>query len=656
MKSRTGRTLGVRWLGWALVLLGVTLFVVWAGRLARTGLALREHVAHAQGMVGATGSTDPVEACRLMTDLRGDVRELRDQTAFVPYVAPVLRWLPGVGDDLEAAPHLLVVADSVTEAGTVACDALEPVLSAFEATGEGTEVLSPEGMVQLLDQERGSLESALASVERAQDAWAKVDPENLSPALADWAELLDQGLPLVQAGLEVAVVAPDLMGLEQPRTYLILAQNEDELRPTGGFISGVGVLTLEEGRIAGLSFSDAYTVDDYEHRPYPEPPMPLLTYMGSELWLFRDSNWSPDFPTSARQAAFSYEYGQGVSVDGVIALDQRVVELLVTGVGEVQIPGLEQPVTADRVREFMRAAWAPGDSGATLEWMSNRKEFMGQLAAAILQRIEDEPDSVDWMQVGKALYQALEGRHLLLYVDHAQVANVLLRLGWDGALRESDGDYLMIVDANLGFSKVNPLVSQQAVVHVALDTEGAATTELTVRYVHQGEKEGVRCEHLPSYHGELSYEALMHRCYYDYLRVYVPAGSALRAATPHPIPGEYLILGQPADGQAVVLPDEAGKTVFGQFFVVEYGQTLETRLEYEVPRVTEEDEGRWHYSLLIQKQPGADELPISLTIVLPPGASLLAATPSPRTIDEDTLAFDLILDSDIVVEVDYTLK
>jgi hypothetical protein len=467
---------------------------------------------------------------------------------------------------------------------------------------------------------------------------------------------LEQGLPLLWAGLKATAAAPDLLGIDGPRTYLIMAQNEDELRPTGGFISGAGRLTLDGGQIAELSFLDAYGVDDYAHKPYSEPPEPLLKYMGSEVWLFRDANWSPDFPTSARQVGYLYEYGQGVPVDGVIALDQRMVEILLTGFGEVHIPGVVEPVTADNVRQFMLSAWNPGDAGVTAEWVFSRKEFMGQLAAAIRERVESDPDSVDWVQVAKGLYRALEGRHLLVFVDDKDVIDALAQAGWDGALRESTDDYLMIADANLGFNKADPLISQSADLRVALHADGTAAAELSVTYAHQGQKADVRCQHQPTYAGDLTYEALMHRCYYDYLRVYVPAGSVLRAATPHPTPGEYLLRGGPDDGQAVTLSDEAGKTVFAQFFVVEYGQTLVTRFEYDLPPVARSSEERWHYSLLIQKQPGTDRTPVSLTLVLPPGARPLAATPSPRTMDQGALTFDLSLDTDIVVEAVYEYK
>ena len=639
--------------GWALALLGSALLVVWGRPLIQTALSLREHLAQAQALVDAPTTADPAAVCSLVQHLRDDVVAVGQEAGGLVRLAPALGWLPEVGGDLRAVPHLLAVADGLTEAGALACDALEPTLAAFGGTDQVSDGLSLERVAHLLAEEQPDLERALVAVEQAQDAWAQVDVESLSPWVAGKTALLEQGLPLLWAGLKVATVAPDLLGMDEPQTYLILAQNEEELRPVGGFISGAGRLTLDGGEIAELSFLDTNIVDDYLHKPYPEPPEPLLYYMGSELWLFRDANWSPDFPTSARQAAYFYEYGQGVPVNGVIALDQCLVELLMTGLGQVHVPGAAEPVTADNVRQFMRAAWNPGETGVTAEWVFSRKEFIGKLTAAIRERIENDPRSVDWVQVGRALYRALEGRHLLIFVDDADVASALAQVGWDGALREGEDDYLMIVDANLGFSKVNTLISENAEYRVVLRADGTAAAELSLAYAHQGRKADVRCEHLLPYTGDLTYETLRHRCYYDYLRVYVPAGSVLHAATPHPTPGEYLLRGEPDDGHAVTLSDEAGKTVFAQFFVVEYGQTLATRLEYDLPRVARSNDGRWHYTLLIQKQPGTDSTPVSLAIVLPPGAQPLTVTPPPRVVDGETLTFELELDADILVEVVY---
>ena len=642
-----------RRVGRVLLLLVAVLLVVWGLRLALTGLSLRRHLVQVQAVVDAPGAVEPAAACDLVHDLRDDVVALRRQAGFVVQLAPALGWLPKVGGDLRAAPHMLVVADGLTEAGVLACDALQPVLTAVGGDGAASEDLSLERVADLVAEAQSDMEQALTAVEQAQEAWAQVDVARLSPWTAGKVALLEQGLPLLGAGLKVATVAPRLLGVDGPQTYLILAQNEDELRPTGGFISGVGLLTLDGGEIAGLSFSDSYGVDDYAHKPYPEPPEPLLNYMWSELWLFRDANWSPDFPTSARQVAHFYEYGQGVPVHGVVALDQRMLELLLMGFGEVRVPGAAEPVTADNVRQFMLAAWNPGDAGVTAEWVFSRKEFMGYLAAAFLERVENDPGSVDWVQVAKALYQALEGRHLLVFVDDVAVADVLAQVGWDGGLRESSGDFLMLVDANLGFNKANPLIEESAELHVTLHSDGTADAELALTYVHQGQRQDVHCQHQPPYTGDLDYDAIMHRCYYDYLRVYVPAGSVLRQATPHPTPGEYLLRGEPDDGQAVTLTEEVGKTVFAQFFVVEYGQTLTTRFRYDLPQVVRLSEGHRNYELLLQKQPGTDRIPLSLTLVLPPGAELVATEPSPCVAEEGTVSCALELATDVLVKVAY---
>ena len=66
---------------------------------------------------------------------------------------------------------------------------------------------------------------------------------------------------------------------------------------------------------------------------------PMRDYMGIDLWVFRDSNWSPDFPVAARQAISLYTQTRGGTIDGVIALNQQVVEALVDGLGPLTIDG-----------------------------------------------------------------------------------------------------------------------------------------------------------------------------------------------------------------------------------------------------------------------------------------------------------------------------
>lgn len=637
-----------RRIAWLLVLAGLILFVAWGARLALLGRSLLEHVAQAQSLAEAPERADVEEICRLVGEVRGDVVGVRRQAGALAQLGPLLGWVPRIGGILQAAPHLLAVADGLSEAGAHLCTVAQAATN-----DQAAEDHALERYVNLLMEHQETVAQATSAVERAQAAWNQVDVERLSPGIAEKLTLLEEGLPLLHAGLVLMQEAPELLGFDGPRNYLILAQNEDELRPTGGFISGAGQLTMNRGEIAAISFLDTRYVDDYQHKSYPAPPEPLYTYMGSEIWLFRDANWSPDFPTSARQARYFYEYGQEVDIDGVIAVDQRALELLIAGLGEISVSADAEPVSAKNLRAFMRAAWNPEGAGATTEWIFGHKAFIGLLAEAIRQHIENNPQEIDWVQIAKSAHKAIVERHLLVWMDNAAFVNELARLGWDGALRRSTGDYWAVVDANLGFNKVNPLIEQTLAYRVVLHHDGTASAQLSSRYGHRGSRHGISCQHMFAYSGDLTYDTLMHACYYDYLRLYVPDGSVLRAATPHAVPGQYLVSERPTEGQAVQLADEAGKAVFAQFFVVEYGHTLTTTLEYDLPQVAQPGEDGWRYTLLVQKQAGTPGWPVTLTVVLPTGALLQEATPTPQTIQGGTLQFLLRLDADITVEVIY---
>jgi len=190
----------------------------------------------------------------------------------------------------------------------------------------------------------------------------------------------DRALPLLRSGVQAARIMPQLLGGDGPRTYLVLAQNDDERRPTGGWISGAGLMTTEGGRVTNVAFHDSYSVDNLTV-PHDSPPDALLRTMWAEMWLLRDSNWSPDFPTAALVAERILQRDQGVTVDGVIAVDQEALRLLVTAMEPLTLQSTTQPVTGANLLEVIRSAWTqprPGltPSGQWADWQGHRKDVM----------------------------------------------------------------------------------------------------------------------------------------------------------------------------------------------------------------------------------------------------------------------------------------
>jgi len=627
---------------------GYKAYRVWA--LARS---LQSRLNQLQVLADGGGDLEPNDIGDSLRGARADLEALRGETALFMPATRYLGWLPGVGGDLQSASALLDVAIAVTEAGTMAFDGLEPLLTLLEDENVEGEPLAL--VLQTLSDARPDLVAAQARLATALELRAEIDDDALSARTADLLARLDRYLPLIETALDGAQLLPDLLGGSGRRTYILLAQNDDELRATGGFISAVGALTLDDGEIGEITFEDSYALDDFRN-PYPDSPAPYLRYLGIDQWVFRDANWSPDFPTSARQAVALYQISRDLAVDGVLAVDQQALQIAVAALAPLEVEGWTEAVTGDNVVSLIRLAWSPPEEASDAEfgeWWRERKSFVGDLVGAMRARVEGAPGQVDWVALAKAVFQILDERHLQVWLADADspAVDLLAEQGWDGALRPAASDYLLVVDTNMGFNKANGLVQQSIDYQVLIDADGTAEATLTVRHVNPSVGEAV-CDHRPHYGAD--YEEMMNRCYWDYLRVYAPAGSQLQSATVHPVEADLLISGQPQSGEVEVLPEEKGKAVFASFFVLPRGQETETRFVYQLPpTAVERHEQGWRYRLLVQKQAGTRAVPLRVSLVLPPGARVEAVEPPAQGPEPDWLVFDASLVTDQAFEVSF---
>ncbi len=221
-----------RMLGLVLVIAGLALVGVQAIRIAAAARSLQIRIARAQALAqSGAARPDMAEVQDLLLGLRSDVTSLRASTRSLLWLAPHLGWLPGVGGDVEAAPALLETADGLTEAGVLIWKALSPL---SKALGPGNGVSAAQNVLAQLSLARPQLVEAREALARAAAARSAIRTDRLSPRLADPLSKLDRVMPLAQAAVDMAIGAPEAMGQNNRRTYLILAQNEDELRPTGG--------------------------------------------------------------------------------------------------------------------------------------------------------------------------------------------------------------------------------------------------------------------------------------------------------------------------------------------------------------------------------------------------------------------------------------
>ena len=305
--------------------------------------------------------------------------------------ARLFGWLPEIGKEVAAAPDLLDMGSAAATVGRAAMDGAQLVLEAYRQPGEDSAL---KRVTPALAQAAPYWQEADVALQRVDEARARLHLEKLDPRLSAQVERLDRYLPVLQGGIALAHSAPSLLGVDGARTYLLLAQNSDELRPTGGFISGVGLLGIDRGDLSQLDFRDSYEVYD-PSVDHPLAPPDLERTMGAQMLLLRDVNWSADFPTVAGVAEALYQLDTGTPVDGVVAFDVEAVRRIIAALEPLQLPGYQEPVTAANLITAIRTVWeAPAAAEASLsekapaqsDWWQHRKDFMGDLASAVGRR------------------------------------------------------------------------------------------------------------------------------------------------------------------------------------------------------------------------------------------------------------------------------
>ncbi len=595
-----------------------------------------------QALQPYAGGKPSAEQLAALGPLLGKARH--DTAALRVAAAPLLA--PGAGQPAPAASlaSAAPMIDAVAELAAAADDAYAGLAPLLLARSQGGPLGAAVVDQVLAAQPR--LAAARDAATRAADAAARLQASHPPAAIVGRLQPLTTLAALLRDGMNLALALPDLLGAHAPAEYLLLAQNPDELRATGGFITAAGIATFDHGRPSEILLHNSPYFDDFANVAYPDPPAPMLRYMSVEMWTFRDANWSPDFPAAAQQARALFALTQGHEPPAVVAFDPYAAQMLLEVLGPVTVEGNPAPVTAENVLAYLRSEHDNQDDQA------DKKAYIGRLANAMLAKMNGNGGQIDIWRLALALRRALRERHLLLDVPNPNAQALFERYGWNGAVRPGSGDFVMPIDSNLGYNKMNALVTRSITYALDLSEPSAPQAALTLRHTNPVQSPAACAQQVD---GESSYAQWMQRCYYDYMRVLAPRGSQFVGADTRPVPDAAMLSEVGDDGTVHTEAGPAGTSQMSVFQLIGFGETRDTVLRYALPpAIVRRDADGSHYHLSIQKQPGTVAAPFAVELKLPAGARIASASPAPAGKSGQTVRWAGMLDADQAIDVIFT--
>ena len=396
---------------------------------------------------------------------------------------------------------------------------------------------------------------------------------------------------LVANAGKVIQTLPDILGVNKTKTYLVLFQNNMELRPTGGFIGSFALVSFSSGKLNEVNVQDIYSADG-QLKGHVEPPQPIKKYLGEANWFLRDSNWDPNFPVSAERAEWFLDKEIDVSVDGVVAVDLNVVKDLLGVVGPIYLNDYQTAVSYDNFYEKTQIE-VEGDffPGST-----KKANFLTALSKEMMNALIFNKES-NKTKLAKIIYTNLEARHIQAFLHNNLAKEALSNLNWDGVFNYPDcvagctSDLLGFVEANLGVNKANYYIERKYNISVSLQ-EGLVRKNLSVVYKNNANlamgNSGI---------------------YKNYSRLVVPSNSVI----------EFIKV-----GESLLQPDVemvAGRKEIGFYFELAPGQIKTLNVSWQVMLPLNLNRAG-EYQMYVRKQAGTPAEPISITYNASSGVDL----------------------------------
>lgn len=409
----------------ALVVLVVLVVGVWcAYRALQVRSDLNAAKSDADALQSALDARDVTAADGALTSLAEHSASAADGSSGPTW--RLLGHLPVVGDDVQAVGTLSDVLADLSGSG------MKPLVDVARAYDDGEfsprRGRVPVDKIAALDE---PVASGQASFARADAQLSGLDGSyvgQIDDARTQLVDAVETGTKTLKKVRRAVDLLPPMLGNDGPRRYLLVLQNNAEIRSTGGFPGSTFVLTADRGRI---SMGEPTPGNVFGQRQTPIvdlTPAEQVLFGERAATRFVDTNTIPDFPRAAELMRLMWEDRYGGRLDGVLAADPVLLTYLLAGIPPVTAQGIT--LTPDNaVEELLSAPYARWTDPA------QQDAFFRDVATQVFDSVTLVADPGALVD---ALQRGLQERRLLVSSTLRNEQRSLADAGLTGALPTGD--------------------------------------------------------------------------------------------------------------------------------------------------------------------------------------------------------------------------
>lgn len=447
-----------------------------------------------------------------------------------------------------------------------------------------------------------------------------------------WRQNLNSLNNSLESLIKTAGEIKEFLGYSANRRYLLVFQNNTEMRASGGFMGSYALVDFKKGELDNFEVPAGGTYDtEAGMRSFIRSPRPL--WLVNPRWFFWDANWWPDWPKTARNLMWFYEKSDGPTVDGVISFTPDVLESFLHITGPIYLKEYDLTIDVDNFWLVIQSTVEKPNLDFTHPEIAQQfpdspenqpKKIIGDLMEELLEVLPEKIDAQSLSILLQLLQKDQQAKNILFYFSDKNLQNLAYDWNLDGAVKDSRHDYLMVTHTNIAGQKSDRKMEEKIFLDSQIFKSGRIINELTIIREHQGIKN----------------EALTGARNVDWLRVYVPEGSRLIKASGFSQPDRHYFeypetdweihpkletaeeLAEIDNESGLHIYQELGKTVFANWVMTDPNEVSVVKIRYELPFIFKEVKRDRNYldfinhlldinqarpavhSLLVQKQPG----------------------------------------------------